>query len=305
MRARDRLRRSLASRRAEVVALGYRTRQVVLFAAVTGAVTGLGVAAFEAVTRKGLFDHLAEAPLWLQVVAPIAGLGLAALALRWLAAGATPTTSDEYIRNFHEPSTPLDLRPVPGRLAASVATLGLGGAMGYEGPSMYLGAAIGSGLQRRFSRHFSREDTKVLLVAGAAAGVSAIFKAPATGLVFALEVPYQEDFAAAHVASRRHRVSRELHRVRHVRGNDAAVPDQWLTTVRPPRSRRRRGARDPVRDRRTRLCARARRRQESSSRGCTRLSARWARAFVLAGLALVVQRCLRRAADSRRGLRQL
>jgi len=35
----------------------------------------------------------------------------------------------------------------------------------------------------------------VLLVAGAAAGVSAIFKAPATGLVFALEVPYQEDFA--------------------------------------------------------------------------------------------------------------
>jgi CIC family chloride channel protein len=167
----------------------------VLFAAVTGAVTGLGVAAFEAVTRKGLFDHLAEAPLWLQVVAPIAGLGLAALALRWLAAGATPTTSDEYIRNFHEPSTPLDLRPLPGRLAASVATLGLGGALGYEGPSMYLGAAIGSGLQRRFSRHFSREDTKVLLVAGAAAGVSAIFKAPATGLVFALEVPFQEDFA--------------------------------------------------------------------------------------------------------------
>ena len=32
-------------------------------------------------------------------------------------------------------------------------------------------------------------------MAGAAAGVSAIFKAPATGLVFALEVPYQEDFA--------------------------------------------------------------------------------------------------------------
>src|SRR5204863_188916 len=31
--------------------------------------------------------------------------------------------------------------------------------------------------------------------AGAAAGVAAIFKAPATGLVFALEVPYQEDFA--------------------------------------------------------------------------------------------------------------
>ena len=35
----------------------------------------------------------------------------------------------------------------------------------------------------------------MLLVAGAAAGVAAIFKAPATGAVFALEVPYQDDFA--------------------------------------------------------------------------------------------------------------
>ena len=67
--------------------------------------------------------------------------------------------------------------------------------MGYEGPSIYLGAAVGSVLQRRFSRLFSRDDAKVLLVAGAAAGVAAIFKAPLTGMVFALEVPYQEDFA--------------------------------------------------------------------------------------------------------------
>ena len=33
------------------------------------------------------------------------------------------------------------------------------------------------------------------MVAGAAAGVAAIFKAPATGAIFALEVPYQEDLA--------------------------------------------------------------------------------------------------------------
>ena len=33
------------------------------------------------------------------------------------------------------------------------------------------------------------------MVAGAAAGVAAIFKAPATGAVFALEVPYQDDLA--------------------------------------------------------------------------------------------------------------
>src|SRR5438477_9754921 len=67
--------------------------------------------------------------------------------------------------------------------------------MGYEGPSIYIGATIGSTLQRRASRFFSRDDAKLLLVAGAAAGVAAIFKAPATGAVFALEVPYQDDLA--------------------------------------------------------------------------------------------------------------
>jgi CIC family chloride channel protein len=192
---RSSIRARLVRHREEVVALGRRTRQLVLFAAVTGAVTGLGVAGFESVTRAGLFDHLADAPIGLQVVAPLVGLALAALALRYIAQGSTPATADEYIKNFHEAGVRLDPRPVPGRILASIATLGLGGAMGYEGPSIYLGATVGSFLQRRFTRHFSRDDAKVLLVAGAAAGVAAIFKAPATGLVFALEVPYQEDFA--------------------------------------------------------------------------------------------------------------
>src|SRR5206468_4490326 len=89
----------------------------------------------------------------------------------------------------------LALQPVIGRVLASMATLGSGGALGYEGPSIYMGASIGSFLQRRLSRMFSRDDSKVLLVAGAAAGVAAIFKAPATGVVFALEVPFQDDVA--------------------------------------------------------------------------------------------------------------
>jgi CIC family chloride channel protein len=156
---------------------------------------GLAVALFEWVTREALFDSVLRAPPWAQAVAPLAGLGLAGLALRWLAGGAAPSTADEYIRNFHDPDRRLPLRPVAGRIVAGVCTLGLGGAMGLEGPSVYLGAAIGSGLQRRFSRLFRHQDAKVLMVAGAAAGVAAIFKAPATGAVFALEVPYQDDTA--------------------------------------------------------------------------------------------------------------
>ena len=163
-------------------------------AALTGCVTGAGVALFEWVTHEQLFGHIHRAAEAVQVVAPVGALVLAALLLRWVGGGASPATADEYIHNVHEQGT-LDQRPVLGRMLASVATLGLGGAMGYEGPSIYLGAALGSRVQTRLRRFFPAGDTKVLLVAGAAAGVAAIFKAPATGLVFALEVPYQDDFA--------------------------------------------------------------------------------------------------------------
>src|SRR5262249_36587234 len=48
---------------------------------------------------------------------------------------------------------------------------------------------------RRFGRWVRSGERRAFLVAGAAAGVAAIFKAPATGAVFALEVPYQDDLA--------------------------------------------------------------------------------------------------------------
>jgi len=185
----------LASSRLRLAALGRRGRVVLGMAALTGGLTGFGVAGFERLTREVLFNRLLHQPRWVIVIAPLAGLVLAAAALRWLAGGASQSTADEYIHNFHEVGRRLDLRPVPGRIVASIATLGLGGAMGYEGPSIYLGSAIGSAIQTRWSRLFSRDDAKVLVVAGAAAGVAAIFKAPLTGLVFALEVPFQEDLA--------------------------------------------------------------------------------------------------------------
>ena len=183
------------SRFEQVVAFGRRSQQVLVLSVVTGALTGAAVALFDWLVNDVIFAWLLRQPDWFKACAPLIGLALAGASLRWLAGGATPATSDEYIRNFHDRHRRLDERAVLGRIIASVATLGLGGAMGYEGPSIYIGAAIGSGIQRRVSRFFSRDDAKLLLVAGAAAGVAAIFKAPATGAVFALEVPFQDDVA--------------------------------------------------------------------------------------------------------------
>lgn len=165
-----------------------------MIAGLTGAAVGVFVAGFEELT-VALLDAVRAAPLALQVAMPGIGLAVAAACLRLAGRGATPSTTDEYIRSFHDRTGRLDLRAVPARLLAAVATLGSGAPLGYEGPSIYAGAAIGSAVQRRLNRYFTIEEAKLLLVAGAAAGVSAIFKAPVTGLVFALEVPFQQDLA--------------------------------------------------------------------------------------------------------------
>jgi CIC family chloride channel protein len=180
---------------ARFAALTERVRQVGLLAVAVGAVTGLAVAGFDRLVQDQMFDRVLELPLWAQAVAPTLGLTAAALILRWPGHRTSPSTADEYIKDFHDPEHRLDVYQAPQKLGASIATLGAGAAMGYEGPSIYLGAVVGSWFQHRFSRLFARVDNKALVVCGAAAGVAAIFKAPATGMVFALEVPYRRDLA--------------------------------------------------------------------------------------------------------------
>ena len=172
-----------------------RSREVVLLAAFTGAVTGLFVRFFEYIVIEVVFERIVHGPLWVGAIAPGIGLVLSAILLHTVGNGASPATSDEYLRAFHDPEYPLRLRAFVARIAASITTLGSGGAMGLEGPSMYGGSALGAMIQRRLPKAFRGVDHRTLLVAGAAAGVAAIFKAPATGAIFALEVPFRDQMA--------------------------------------------------------------------------------------------------------------
>ena len=172
-----------------------RSREVVLLAAITGAITGLFVRFFEYVVVEVVFERIVEGPLWVGAIAPGIGLVLSAILLKTVGNGASSATSDEYLRAFHDPEYPLRPRAFIGRMAAAITTLGSGGAMGLEGPSMYGGSALGAMIQRRLPSAFRGVDHRTLLVAGAAAGVAAIFKAPATGAIFALEVPFRDQMA--------------------------------------------------------------------------------------------------------------
>ena len=185
---------SFEIRRDELRLLVRRSREVVLLAALTGVVTGLSVRGFEYVVHV-TYEEVVHAPTWVTALAPAIGLVLAALILRVGGGGASPATSDEYLRAFHDPAYRLRPRHLGARVGASIATLGSGGALGLEGPSLYGGSALGSLIQRKLPAPFRGSDHRTLLVAGAAAGVAAIFKAPATGAIFALEVPYRDDMA--------------------------------------------------------------------------------------------------------------
>ena len=172
-----------------------RSREVVLLAAITGSITGLVVRFFEYLVVEVAFHYVVEGPLWMGAVAPGIGLVLSAILLRTVGNGASSATADEYLRAFHDPEYPLRPRAFVGRMAAAITTLGTGGPMGLEGPSIYGGSALGAMIQRRLPAAFRGADHRTLLVAGAAAGVAAIFKAPATGAIFALEVPFRDQMA--------------------------------------------------------------------------------------------------------------
>lgn len=171
--------------------------RTIALAAGTGVIVALLVAAFEQVTIELLLERLLEQPLWVISIAPGVGLALSALILRYIANDPSASTSDEYIRAFHDRHPRLPFLAMPARLLAGVATIGLGGAVGLEGPSIYAGASTGLAVHERAGRFLRRDDAKLLLTAGAAAGVAAVFKAPATGVIFAMEVPYRDDLTRA------------------------------------------------------------------------------------------------------------
>jgi H+/Cl- antiporter ClcA len=69
---------------------------------------------------------------------------------------------------------------------SSALSIGSGGPFGAEGPIIMTGGAFGSMIAQLF--HLSSTERKTLLVAGAAAGMSATFAAPLSAVLLAVEL---------------------------------------------------------------------------------------------------------------------
>lgn len=171
---------------------GQSALRFVIYAGLGMAIGGF-VALLDWITVEVALEFVLHAPLALQLVMPPLGMLAVALILR-LRPGLTPSTSDSYIESFHTGSG-AEAKTLGPKLLAAFATIGTGGAVGMEGPAVLAGATLGQSMGDRLPKVLGESPRLVLLVAGAAAGVAAIFKAPATGVLFAMESPYRRDIS--------------------------------------------------------------------------------------------------------------
>lgn len=76
-------------------------------------------------------------------------------------------------------------KELPAKFVGGVLALGFGLSLGREGPSIQIGAEVGSGLSKSLKLHQTEE--KYMITSGASAGLAAAFNAPFAGVIFALE----------------------------------------------------------------------------------------------------------------------
>lgn len=133
---------------------------------------------------------------WTIIPGLVVGFYLTGLIMQYRTPDPNEHSSEEIIRSYHERQGDIDMQPFWWKLLAAVTTVGSGGSAALEGPSIYSGGAIGSWLWTKLERFgLEPHDRRLMLISGAGAGMAAVFRAPLTGLVFALEMPYKDDLA--------------------------------------------------------------------------------------------------------------
>ncbi len=127
---------------------------------------------------------------WLLFFVPAVGGLLAGLTIYLLAPDAAGHGTDSVIDAFHRSRGQMSDRIPLVKTIATAFTLGTGGSAGREGPIMQVGAGLASILGRIFKS--GDRERRLLILAGAGAGLGAIFRSPLGGALFASEVLYRD-----------------------------------------------------------------------------------------------------------------
>jgi len=141
------------------------------------------------------FLRLIASRPWLAfVITPALTVLALFLTRRWFT-GSEGSGIPQVIAALHAPRTEEEdtllrrlfgLRVIVGKIGVSLIGLLGGLTIGREGPTVHIGAAI-MAETRRFYPHRNAQLERRLLLAGAAAGLSAAFNTPLAGIIFAIE----------------------------------------------------------------------------------------------------------------------
>jgi chloride channel protein, CIC family len=139
-------------------------------------------------SHPALVQQIGSHGLWLiPLVTTLGGL-ISGILVYGFAPEAEGHGTDAAVNAFHRLEGDIRTRVAPIKMVASAITIGSGGSAGREGPIALISAALGS-LYARLVHH-SEQQRRLLLLAGMAAGLSAIFRSPLGTSVFAVEVLY-------------------------------------------------------------------------------------------------------------------
>jgi len=169
-----------------------------LFVSLAAALVGVGVGvlagAFRLATERlangldGLSSAVAEWGVLAWCVPPLA-VGVLAVAALWLVQHFAPESGGSGVQEIEgalSESRPLHWRRVlPTKFVGAIMALGGGMVLGREGPTIHMGGSIGAMLSEFF--RFGKNARHVSIAAGAAAGLSAAFNAPLSGVIFVVE----------------------------------------------------------------------------------------------------------------------
>ncbi|MEQ8765014.1 MAG: chloride channel protein [Planctomycetota bacterium] len=188
----------------------------VLLSALVGVVAGLGAILFnvalDEVTELALGDVMNHHPpvprgeqkagaeaaigdpgslrVWAVLLLPTLGGLLAGAIIFRYAPEAEGHGTDAMVKAFHRLKGDIRRRVPLLKSVASIITIGSGGSAGREGPIAQIGAGFGSFLGGLLK--LSPRERRLLMLAGAAGGIGAIFRAPLGASLFACEVLYRD-----------------------------------------------------------------------------------------------------------------
>jgi CIC family chloride channel protein len=164
------------------------------FLYVMAAVVGLGVG-LAAVVIKNLVHFIREAlqqgfegfnSQYFLFLLPLVGILLAVLYIKYLNRRPVGHGIPGVLFSISKNNGIIRSHNLYSSVITSALTVGFGGSVGLEGPTVATGGAIGSNIGKAFK--LSYKEITLLISCACAGALSAIFKAPIAGIVFALEV---------------------------------------------------------------------------------------------------------------------